>query len=431
MLREDQVVAAGQVVTVPTLDGPQSVTAFRLDDDAKRVFFHGQCAALAVAVGDRTGWPVHILFNNPDARPLAEHYGFDELVKAQRRRTLLSESPEAEPFLELDHFVVEVPGGSWLDVRGLHRPPGVRAEVMRRSEGPISEVEITAVQARAYADAVMLPQAYEVADSLVDELLAQVSLGADAAASPSDRHLDWEGCFNVRDLGGLTTPDGRRVLSGVLVRSDSVDKLTAEGWAALWAYGIRTVVDLRNDDEWAVDTGARPPGLTTVHVPLDDAGDTELWDWLNSEELNGSPLYYRPFMARKPERVAAAVTAVARAAPGGVLVHCAAGRDRTGLITMLLLAVAGVRPDEIAADNDLSSGRVGRLFEAVGMDDETPSIRENLDRRHTSVQDVVLEALDGFDVEAYLRSAGVPAADLDSLRRRLGVGVVAGPPGGS
>jgi protein-tyrosine phosphatase len=250
-------------------------------------------------------------------------------------------------------------------------------------------------------------------------------------AFPSDRHLDWDGCFNVRDVGGLTTPDGRRVRSGVLVRSDSVDKLTAEGWAALWAYGIRTVVDLRNDDEWAVDTGARPPGLTTVHVPLDDAGDTELWDWLNSEELNGSPLYYRPFMARKPERVAAAVTAVARAAPGGVLVHCAAGRDRTGLITMLLLAVAGVRPEEIAADNDLSSGRVGRLFEAVGMDDETPSIRENLDRRHTSVQDVVLEALDGFDVEAYLRSAGVPAADLDSLRRRLGVGVIAGPPGGS
>jgi hypothetical protein len=64
-----------------------------------------------------------------------------------------------------------------------------------------------------------------------------------------DRHLDWEGCCNARDLGGLSTTDGRTTRWGAVARSERLDELTAAGWSALEAHGIRTIVDLRNHDE--------------------------------------------------------------------------------------------------------------------------------------------------------------------------------------
>jgi protein-tyrosine phosphatase len=91
------------------------------------------------------------------------------------------------------------------------------------------------------------------------------------------------------------------------------------------------------------------PDLTTLHLPLDGVEDTELWqDWRGRPEF-GTPLYYRPFLDHFPERTAAVFTAIARAESGGVAVHCGIGRDRTGLIALMLLALAGADPDEIAA----------------------------------------------------------------------------------
>src|SRR5688500_13118153 len=97
----------------------------------------------------------------------------------------------------------------------------------------------------------------------------------DGPAAASERHLDWEGCFNVRDLGGLPTRDGRVTRRGAVVRADALDGLTAAGWAALVDHGVRTVVDLRNDDERGADAAARPPGLHTVHIALDASEDRE------------------------------------------------------------------------------------------------------------------------------------------------------------
>ena len=147
------------------------------------------------------------------------------------------------------------------------------------------------------------------------------------------RHLDWDGCTNVRELG-----------RGGIVRADALDRLSAAGWAALEAHGVRTVIDLRNDDELGEDLAPRPPGLTTLHLPLDGVEDTEFWkDWHGRPEF-GTPIYYRPFLDHFPERTAAVFTAIARAEPGGVVVHCGIGRDRTGLIAILLLALAGPTP---------------------------------------------------------------------------------------
>lgn len=222
------------------------------------------------------------------------------------------------------------------------------------------------------------------------------------------RDLEWDGCTNVRDLGGLRTADGREIRRGALVRADALDRLSAAGWAALEAHGVRTVVDLRNDDELGEDVAPRPVGIATVHLPLDGVHDTEFWrDWHGRPEF-GTPIYYRPFLDRFPERTAGVVRAVARAAPGGVAVHCGVGRDRTGLVALLLLALAGVEAGDIAADYALSEPRVP--FGGVG---------DFYERRGTTPEEVVGALLAGLDVEAYLRAAGVGDADVAALRARL------------
>jgi protein-tyrosine phosphatase len=235
----------------------------------------------------------------------------------------------------------------------------------------------------------------------------------------AERDLDWEGCFNVRDLGSLRTLNGRATRRGAVVRSDSPDRLSAMGWAAMHAHGIRTIIDLRNDEEREGRLNPAPPDVATRQVALDDTADAELWERIWAEELDGSPLYYRLFMDRKPDRCAAAVRAVARARPGGVLVHCSSGRDRTGLITMLLLAVAGVAPDDIVSDYELSTSNLGALYAELGEEDQGPLIEAILKSKKTSARAELLAILEAIDVVAYLRSAGLRDDDLQAVRTRL------------
>jgi protein-tyrosine phosphatase len=103
-----------------------------------------------------------------------------------------------------------------------------------------------------------------------------------------------------------------------------------------------------------------PAGIQTRLLSLDDVEDLDLWRSLNGEGLNGTPLYYRPFLDAKPERIAAVLTAIARM-PGGVIFHCGAGRDRTGLISLLLLVLADVMPEAIVADYELRLARAAAL----------------------------------------------------------------------
>jgi protein-tyrosine phosphatase len=235
-----------------------------------------------------------------------------------------------------------------------------------------------------------------------------------------DRHLDWPGIFNARDLGGLPAAGGRRTAWGAVVRADSLSRLSEEGWQALLDHGVRTIIDLRSEEERGEDAATRPEEIVTVHMPLDDSNrDRSFWKPLEETPEFGTPLYYRAHLMRKPQLSAAAIAAIAHAQPGGVVFHCVGGRDRSGQIAMLLLALAGVPSEEIGADYELSRERLAGLFAAMEMDDEGTMLADFLAGKGTTAAEVIATTLSSLDIEASLRAGGLTDGDLAALRERM------------
>ncbi|WP_144765051.1 tyrosine-protein phosphatase [Curtobacterium sp. 9128] len=232
----------------------------------------------------------------------------------------------------------------------------------------------------------------------------------------TDRTLVADGLHNARDLGGLPTRDGGRTPTGRFFRSESPDRLTTGGWGAVRHAGIRTVVDLRGAAERADDTGDRPDWLTTVAVDLDDLDDVAFWADFTDDGRIGTPLYYGPFLARKPDRVVAALRAIVHAAPGGVLFHCAAGRDRTGIVALVLLSLAGVGPEDVVDDYLVTIATGPARFAALGVPSPEDAIAALCAEHGTTVTDAVRATVDGFDVAAFVRHSGLDAPELEALR---------------
>jgi protein-tyrosine phosphatase len=238
-------------------------------------------------------------------------------------------------------------------------------------------------------------------------------------ASGASRHLELAGCFNARDLGGLGRSGGGVTRQGALVRADTLDGLSAEGWQTLLDHGIRTVIDLRNEDERQARAVPPPDAITTVELPLDCHEDRAFWEVWEAGPQFGTPLYYRPHIERFPDRSARVIRTIAHARPGGVLFHCGAGRDRAGQIAMLSLALAGVRVEEIAADYELSNERLSRRPKTPGTVDEVALLRDFLAAAGTSGGQIIRATLAALDVEATLRAGGLSSGDLQALRSRL------------
>ncbi len=113
-----------------------------------------------------------------------------------------------------------------------------------------------------------------------------------------NRHLSWEGCWNARDLGGLRLEDGGHTRWGAVVRSESLQRVTAQGWSQIHTYGIRTIVDLRNLEQSRSELQAPLADITRVQVPLEqdlhEHPDFALWA---SGGLLSTPLYFRSFLS--------------------------------------------------------------------------------------------------------------------------------------
>jgi hypothetical protein len=130
----------------------------------------------------------------------------------------------------------------------------------------------------------------------------------------------------------------------------------------LWDFGVRTVVDLRNEEECRTDV-VRPAGLTMVRVAFDTYAST---DWIRQWYPPGLPNNLGLYLADYPQALADFGKAIASARDGGIVVHCAGGRDRTGPAAMLLLVHAGVEARIAAADWEHSIERLGRYHAREG-----------------------------------------------------------------
>ena len=215
----------------------------------------------------------------------------------------------------------------------------------------------------------------------------------------------------MRDLGGLPLEAGGETRFGVAVRADSIRTLTDEGWRSLADYGVRLAVDLRGDDELADD----PPGDTEIEVqrePVPGATVPIVWEWPSML------VAYRGLLEHFAPRFAAAVTAVARSRTP-VVIHCQGGRDRTGLASALMLRLAGVPLDVIAADHALSDVNWAPQREQWLADAADDRERERRRRVIEPAGETMAHVLEGLDVREYLRSGGAEDGVLDTLVVRL------------
>jgi protein-tyrosine phosphatase len=152
-----------------------------------------------------------------------------------------------------------------------------------------------------------------------------------------ERVLLWDGCVNVRDLGGLPLERGGETQFGAVVRADSLDGLTAPGWEALAQYGVRSAIDLRGDHE----LDAATPRIPVTRIPIAPTAGAG-WDWPSMRAA------YIAILEDWRRQFVEAVQAIADAPPPVVL-HCQGGRDRTGLVGALILDAAGVGREGSAA----------------------------------------------------------------------------------
>jgi protein-tyrosine phosphatase len=233
--------------------------------------------------------------------------------------------------------------------------------------------------------------------------------------------LHWPDCLNTRDLGGLPTNTGRRLRTGALVRSDLLDQLTEEGAAALRAYGIRRIIDLRTVGEVAAAPGPFVDDEVYRHLSfIDEEADRERDPNAESTLLD----IYRGSVDRNGRAITAAIEAIALAPPGGVLVHCHAGKDRTGVLVALVLRALGVPDDEIAIDYALTQDYLAERYEELIAAEPDEAERERARDMLGATVATIVGLMTYLDERyggtwAYLAQIGVSDALLAALRDRL------------
>jgi protein-tyrosine phosphatase len=178
----------------------------------------------------------------------------------------------------------------------------------------------------------------------------------------NDRHVVCDGAFNVRDLGGYTTADGKTVRWQTLYRADGLHRIPAEAAHAVAPLGWRTVLDLRTKGEF--DDGAfahaAEQGAEVIHLPV----IREPWDITAVDDAEPADFLASRYLDMLDEGVEALTTAVELLASPTRLpavFHCSAGKDRTGVLAALVLSVVGVPDEQIAQDYQLSASAMDKL----------------------------------------------------------------------
>jgi len=176
------------------------------------------------------------------------------------------------------------------------------------------------------------------------------------------RHIAFERLHNFRDLGGYRTRDGRTVRWRRLYRSDSLAKLRGDDWRRFLDLGVRTVIDLRYP--WEIAARGRVPesdglvyhNLSIEHQPYDQA---ELGPDVDTARFLADRYAEIALDGVEELRLALEVIAAGDSAP--LVMHCAAGKDRTGLLAALVLSLLGVEEESVVEDFALTGLATDRL----------------------------------------------------------------------
>jgi protein-tyrosine phosphatase len=229
------------------------------------------------------------------------------------------------------------------------------------------------------------------------------------------RTLVFEGCVNFRDLGGYRTRDGREIGWRRLFRADGLNRLTATDRALLGELGLATVIDLRTVDE-AEQRGRFPVDEVPVRyldLPLTDVlpSPEELPEW-------GEASYVASRYGRMVEEggsvLTRAIEVLAAAGSLPAVVHCSAGKDRTGVLSALLLAFLDVPDETIVEDYALSAAAMDLLLERLKA--EYPDSVEEVEKFAPAILHVVPETM-----EEFLQSVRALYGSYEGLAAALGV----------
>jgi protein-tyrosine phosphatase len=251
--------------------------------------------------------------------------------------------------------------------------------------------------------------------------------------------IELDGAVNARDLGGLPTEDGRDTVGGRLLRADNLQELSPSDVARLvHDIGVTTVVDLRSSAELASE-GPAPldavPGVRHAHHPvipeIGSATDAAAEALLLRKDQDrsrfpGDPVcgHYLGYLEDRPDQVVGALRSIAHAR-GAALVHCAAGKDRTGVVVALALTAAGVRAQAVIADYAATGERAEAILSRLR---RSPTYARDLDgqlaeshRPRPETMAAFLEQMDSRygGVVPWLADHGFSDDDLDLLQTKL------------
>jgi len=243
----------------------------------------------------------------------------------------------------------------------------------------------------------------------------------------SERHHPFEACFNFRDIGGYPTADGRTVRWGRYFRAGRQDRMTEQDLERVRELGIATQIDLRKPDE-VLEQGRGPleaMGANYHNIAvIPEGGSDQLSRVVGDTGISGKR--YLGYLDFGPESWLCMFEIFAQANSQPILLHCTAGKDRTGVSTAFLLSVLGVDRNLIEADYILTNRDVPRQVEFV---ENTIGLPEGMDHdtlmRVAGVpEDAIGDFLDGLDEKwggplDYLRNIGISDTTFETVREEF------------
>lgn len=238
------------------------------------------------------------------------------------------------------------------------------------------------------------------------------------------RRIDLDGCFNFRDLGGYPSAGGRQIRWRTLFRSDALHHLSAAAADRLVdELAVGHIVDLRSTSELEADgRGALSQRTATFHhVPLFDGDTSE--GRAQAEEITLADRYF--LMAEYAREPIARVIDTLAGSDAPAVYHCAAGKDRTGVISAILLGLLGVPDDLIVLDYAASQEQLDAIIDRLMQTEGYQEMFEQLppDTLHAQPETMValLERVrDKYgDMTGYARDIGVGGPAIERLRARL------------